>query len=85
MLLLTLKGDNKEDVFSIEKLEDLQRINLNTLVDLEVNLDNFKTSVSNSLKIVNKLSNEYTKETQSLQGNIEKVIFSKYNVVIVFF
>jgi len=42
---------------------------------LEFNLDAFKTSVSTSLKNVNKLATEYTRETQSLQGNIDKVKF----------
>ena len=68
--------ENIDDILSFNKLDDLFNANTHAFEAIDFESETLKTSVSTSLKNINKFSTDFTKEAQSLQDHLNKVLFS---------
>jgi len=57
---------------SFNKLDDLYAVNANIFEAIDFESDTLKTTVSGSLKNINRFSNDFTKEAQALQDYLNK-------------
>jgi len=64
--------ENIDDILSFNKLDDIYNTNTNIFEAIDFESETLKTSVSTSLKNINKFSNDFTKEAQSLQDHLNK-------------
>lgn len=64
--------ENIDDILSFNKLDDLYNVNSTLFEALDFESDTLKATVSGSLKNINRFSNDFTKEAQTLQDYLNK-------------